>query len=670
MKYISKGGLLVLSMVLLGFVEGANRPGAIIEKNGLNPGGIKTPSILLVDDDGSFSNPDAYTDVQPYFADALTEAGYSFTVYEVTGNTDGPPLDTLLQYDVVIWFTGETWNSAYFVTLSANDEANLAAYLDAGGNLFLSAHDYFWDRYPNAGNFYPGQFPYDYLHVNSTTQDYWMIFAPDSGEALGMSGSVADGMDFKLWDPYTVGRSGGKGPDDGLYIDLLNHSGTDLFQMIDPPPTGVAAMQYDAGTYKVVFTTISFAALVDGAPPSTKAQLMENIINWFTPPLQDWVDHDTGNVVFTVTNKGACGFTQTNMPSYGSGFIYPATGMNHLYHGSVAAGNSDLYCVDSYYDSPHDWSPIAGVIPGTATPPSGMTADQTFYAKYDDSNHSSPMGLTIIQDSWSWNYPQLLWDFVIIRYTLLNEGTEVIDNLYVGQFMDWDVGDYMANRGGVDASRNLVYMWDNSNPTSKYVGVSLIEPDTPQNLALIDHDLHVYPFADLPDSIMIDFLNGTLNDTAFMRDYDWSMCVSAGPFTLSPGDTARVAFVIAGGEDLSDLQYNVEIADSAYWYGVKVRERDSYNSKAGLVLKIEPNPMRNYTKIVYTVPSRSKITLNVYDVSGKVIKRLVNDWKDRGLWSINWDGRDDSGKRIASGVYFLRLEGTKFNLSQRLLLLK
>lgn len=485
-----------------------------------------------------------------------------------------------------------------------------------------------------------------------------------------MTGSVAEGMNFKLWDPYTTKR-GGKGPDDGLYIDLLYHSGTDLFEMLDPPPSGVAAMQYDAGTYKVVFTTISFAALIDSTPSSTKTQLIENIINWFVfPTLVEWDDHDTGNVVFTVTNKGACGYTQTNMPFYGSGFVYPADGTSQLYHGSICAGNSQSYCVDSYYDSPHDWSALEGVWSSSTIPPSGMPADQTFYAKYDDSGHSTPKGLSIIQDSWSWNYPTLIWDFVIIRYTLINEGTESIDSLYVGQLMDWNVGDYISNQGGVDPNRNLAYMWDNSDPSSVYVGVSLLEPDTPRNLALIDHDLHVYPFDDFPDSIMIAFLNGSLNDTANMRDYDWSMCVSAGPFSLAPGESVAVAFAIVGGDNLDDLQFNVDLADSAYWYGVGVYEGNRFSNKLRLVLRNVPNPLKDYTTIVYEIPTSSHITLNIYDASGKAVRNLVNGWRDRGIWRIEWNGKDGAGRRLSSGVYFLRLEGDNFRLSDKLILLK
>jgi hypothetical protein len=236
--------------------------------------------VLLVDDDGTYYIS-TFTDARSYFTDALTANGYAYDVFEVTAaGADGPSAATMAAYRAVIWFTGECWQLSQ--TLTANDEANLAIYLDGGGNLFLSAQDYFYDRYPSAGGFSPGQFPYDYLHVSSTVQDNWTIVSPSTGSCVGITGSLTDGMSFSLWDPYTTKGPYGKGPDDGLYIDELTHSGTDLFQMTNPSPTGIGALQYASPKgYKVVFTTVDFAGLTDGAAPSTKNELMKRIIEWF-----------------------------------------------------------------------------------------------------------------------------------------------------------------------------------------------------------------------------------------------------------------------------------------------------------------------------------------------------------------------------------------------------
>jgi hypothetical protein len=101
-----------------------------------------------------------------------------------------------------------------------------------------------------------------------------------------MAGSVAEGTSFDLWDPYTTKGFGSRGyvlgPDDGLYIDEIAHNGIDLFQMTNPSPTGIAACQYEgARGFKTVFTTVDFAGLTDGVSPSTKAEFMASIMNWF-----------------------------------------------------------------------------------------------------------------------------------------------------------------------------------------------------------------------------------------------------------------------------------------------------------------------------------------------------------------------------------------------------
>jgi len=236
--------------------------------------------ILLVDDDNSINYPGDFTDVTSYFTAAITANGYTYDIFEVnTIGGNGPDAATMSAYPAVVWSCGESWNLSQ--TLTSTDEANLATYLNGGGNLFLSAHDYFYDRYPSAGSFSSGQFPYDYLGVTYASQDFWMLFYPSTGSCVGMPGSVAQGMSFDLWDPYTAKGQGSKGPDDGLYIDELTHNGVDLFQMINPGPAGIAACQYEGAGFKTVFTTIDFAGLTDVAYRSSKAEFMGAILEWF-----------------------------------------------------------------------------------------------------------------------------------------------------------------------------------------------------------------------------------------------------------------------------------------------------------------------------------------------------------------------------------------------------
>lgn len=226
--------------------------------------------ILAVDRDGSADLE--FTDCWPDFQAALDAGGYTYTYYEVTNLTgDGPDLATMMDYDIIIWFTGESWDANQ--TMSDNDEANLASYLDAGGNLFFSGQDWLWDRYPSAGTLSEGDFPYDYFGLTSVAQDNWVVETPNLAEVDGEDGSLAEGYNFFVEDIFTTSK-------DGLFIDeLTGFMGTGLFNVIDPTPEGICGVQYESGDFKTVFSTVSFAGIT---VETIQADLMADIIDWFT----------------------------------------------------------------------------------------------------------------------------------------------------------------------------------------------------------------------------------------------------------------------------------------------------------------------------------------------------------------------------------------------------
>ena len=83
-----------------------------------------------------------------------------------------------------------------------------------------------------------------------------------------------------------------------------------------------------------------------------------------------------------------------------------------------------------------------------------------------------------------------------------------------------------------------------------------------------------------------------------------------------------------------------------------------------------PNPFNPVTKMDYSLPQSSKVVISIYNVLGQEIKTLVNQEQDYGYHSISWDGTDDSGMSVASGVYFTQMRSTGFSQSKKMLLLK
>jgi hypothetical protein len=64
------------------------------------------------------------------------------------------------------------------------------------------------------------------------------------------------------------------------------------------------------------------------------------------------------------------------------------------------------------------------------------------------------------------------------------------------------------------------------------------------------------------------------------------------------------------------------------------------------------------------------VSLRVFHVGGSLMRTLVNGWREPGVYSEIWDGRDETGEQLASGVYLLRLEAGDFVATRKIVLLR
>ena len=83
-----------------------------------------------------------------------------------------------------------------------------------------------------------------------------------------------------------------------------------------------------------------------------------------------------------------------------------------------------------------------------------------------------------------------------------------------------------------------------------------------------------------------------------------------------------------------------------------------------------PNPFNPTTQLSYQIAAGQFVTLAIYDVSGKKIRGLVGKQQPAGLYAVEWDGRNDGGELVSSGVYFYRLSAGEFTQTRRMVLLK
>ncbi|MCP4710306.1 MAG: T9SS type A sorting domain-containing protein [Planctomycetes bacterium] len=98
-------------------------------------------------------------------------------------------------------------------------------------------------------------------------------------------------------------------------------------------------------------------------------------------------------------------------------------------------------------------------------------------------------------------------------------------------------------------------------------------------------------------------------------------------------------------------------------------ERDTIASATKL-FKNYPNPFNPRTTIGYTLANKSEVKLAVYNSSGQLVKTLVDEQQPAGPYSVDWDGSNNAGARVGSGIYFYKMEAGNYTKTHKMVLLK
>jgi predicted outer membrane repeat protein len=390
-------------------------------------------------------------------------------------------------------------------------------------------------------------------------------------------------------------------------------------------------------------------------------------------PRRDWADHAIGDCMLTVTDQGSLGFMDGSQQQ-GSGFVYPIGGANQLFIGSLWVGESPTYIANRDYDADpaREWR--VSVDPdGHIWLDDGGISHLDIHAAYTDSAAAQPRNLLVEQESWSYSGNDAADDFVILRYHVQNRGPATLANAYVGLFMDVDLGSIIDNEGQVDAARRLLYLTE-SDTSQLHVGLRMLEesPGNPpvSNLTFIRNRDYVWPSGYVADSNKYGFLSAGAPEyvvpaTPAPDDYD--MLAAAGPFSLAPGGEVLCAFAVIGGSDFDRMIQHADVAALIYRNGFQGAPWDLMLAPITTrLLPSAPNPFRDRAWIGFDLARAGRIELALYDASGRRLRTLLAGWRPAMRHALTWDGRDNGGRVLPSGAYFLRLIAPGREETQRL----
>jgi flagellar hook assembly protein FlgD len=83
-----------------------------------------------------------------------------------------------------------------------------------------------------------------------------------------------------------------------------------------------------------------------------------------------------------------------------------------------------------------------------------------------------------------------------------------------------------------------------------------------------------------------------------------------------------------------------------------------------------PNPFNPETRISFSLGQEGNVRVQVYNIKGQLVKNLLEERMESGQHSLIWDGRDDRGRAVGSGMYFYRLQTEDYSSTRKMMLLK
>lgn len=386
--------------------------------------------------------------------------------------------------------------------------------------------------------------------------------------------------------------------------------------------------------------------------------------------------HANDKLRFSVSNFGQYGFAGESVRSYGLyGFRWGDLGRNCLWEAALAIAIDSNHVSDGWrniYNHPDDdfWidatQRLRFYFPGEF-------ADQETYSVYDDGRAENRIGLRVAQHTMSWDNPPDD-EYVIVEYEITNITDRTIPDILVGLELDWtyQFPNYDFSAGsGFSRKENLGFMFhrDSDVDSSRFRGVTVLNFEGLRSYRTIAQNFDGgHPHEGVTEYEKYAAMSEGLVDTALLPGSHESLMhvMTTGPFTLAPGESDTAAFAVLGADSLSEMKFTALRARNRYLSLVnKLHIPDRFT-----LAQNYPNPFNSSTIIEFDLPQAADLSVEVFNILGQRVRVLLHGEQLAGHHRVLWDGKNGSGKPVASGIYFYRIQADGLEQSRKMLLLK
>ena len=364
----------------------------------------------------------------------------------------------------------------------------------------------------------------------------------------------------------------------------------------------------------------------------------------------------SGNISFTASDFGQFGF--------GMGSIYQAGGeglkfsgsQNILFEGGLLVGRSEqqlsnaIRQTDGTFRST-DFAPDLSI---TVT-----SNDEILELGYNDDNATAPIPVEIRQ-----TIHRTGEDFVILEFDITNPMPDRIDPLSAGLFLDFDI-DRFNDQIGFDSMLDMMYQYCPGQ--NIYIGIVGLSNNPFAFKAAVNGTEEKSGFTSLEKYQLVCCQGINIEEAA---SGDWYFALSNTSLRIEGFEHKKIAMAILAASNLDDLRSMAFAAMAEYDLILEVEEELLALPDKAKLYQNYPNPFNPATTISFALRNSQHVNLAVYNVTGQLVRLLQSGDMETGRHEIIWDGTDDNGHGVASGVYFYKLTTEDHTEAKKMMLVK
>ncbi len=254
----------------------------------------------------------------------------------------------------------------------------------------------------------------------------------------------------------------------------------------------------------------------------------------------------------------------------------------------------------------------------------------------------------------------------IPEWVVVGSGAAIGDNSYIYEVLT--LRDSTADDDGMTEFKVVASMNEGHFHSPPQSGYSLdnIAPGVPTGLMATILETGIHLSWDISPDDDFQYFDLEISSTADFSDYLTVETVDTAYLDTDYEIDVTVYYRLIAYDDAGNSsEHSVAIDITVLWADLGIAIPDEF-----AIHQNYPNPFNPVTTLRYDLPEQGHVRITIYDMLGRDVKTLINEYQDPGYRSIIWDATNDYGKPVSAGMYLYQIQANNFLKTKKMILVK